>query len=128
MNLDEQSVLMLLRLEDLYRQAHERLTYSTDMEDFKFILPILENIEKLQGLNEARKIKATEHLTALSRQQGQLMVLAFQQFGVLMKAYIDEALENRTIKAIKEEFADYDEKVLEMIPQALTVVEENNDA
>lgn len=124
----EQWTLMLLRLEDLYQKAHDRIIGSTDMEDFKFILPILESIEKLQGLNEARKTELGNEIATLSKQQGELMAMAFQQFAVLMKGYVDNALEARTIKGIKENLGDWDEVVMETTEKALTVVEENNHA
>lgn len=128
MSKPEQWVLHLMRLEDLLRRVNDQMQFSTDIEDYNQVLQILDRIEALQSTNLSRKQEAEAELVSLSRAQGELLAKAFQQFGFLMKDYIDSALEKNTIKAIKGEFVQYDEKVMELTEKALEVIEENNDA
>lgn len=127
MSKPEQWVLHLLRLEDLLVRVNTKLEFSSDIEDFNQVLQILERIEALQNLNLSRKQEAEAELVTLSRAQGELLAQAFNHFGLLMKDHIDKALAKPTIKAIKGEFAEYDEIVVDLTEKALEVIEEKNN-
>lgn len=127
MSKPEQWVLHLMRLEDLLRRVNTKLEFSEQIEDFNQVLQILERIETLQNLNLSRKQEAEAELVTLSRAQGELLAQAFNHFGILMKGYIDEALNKPTIKGIKGQFEDYETIVGELTEKALSVIEEKND-
>ena len=127
MSKPEQWVLHLLRLEDLLQRVNTKLEYSDTIEDFGQVVQILDRIEALQSTNLSRKQEAEAELVTLSRAQGELLAQAFAHFGILMKQHIDQALTKPTIKAIKGEFAEYDEVVVELTEKALEVIEEKNN-
>jgi hypothetical protein len=123
---EEWLVLHELRLEELLKAAWERLNAGVaatagDLGEFKTLLAILEQIEKLQGLNKERKAEAVEVLARINEIQSRVILVAFETLRDSLRVLVDNAFENnKTIKAIRAEVSDvFDSQIMPVAQQAL---------
>lgn len=116
---EEQWLLQLLRIEDLLYKANKRLEHSQFMEDFEHVLKILDRIEALQSLNFSRKEVAEAEADKLHRLQAEQLVAILEMSRLMMKGMIEEAFENKTLKAAKAalliDLGEYTDKALERL-------------
>lgn len=127
MSREEQWALHLLRLEAFLTKLHSRLEYSTKAEDYELVLKMLDKLEAMHALNETRKVAADEVVKSLSQQQGLLVMQVMFAMQASFKTLIEDALENKTIKAIKADLLDdYESTFTQTAQKALETVA--NDA
>ena len=116
---EEQWLLQLLRIEDLLYKANTRLEHSRFMEDFEHVLKILDRIEALQSLNFSRKEVAEAEAEKLHRLQAEQLISILEMSRLMMKGMIEEAFENKTLKAAKSallhDLGEYTDKALERL-------------
>lgn len=119
---EEQWLLQLLRIEDLLLKANLRLEHSKFMEDFEHVLKILDRIEALQSLNFSRKEVAEAEADKLHRLQAEQLISILEMSRLMMKGMIEEAFENKTLKAAKaallQDLGEYTDKALERLESA----------
>lgn len=126
MSREEQWALHLLRLESFLTKLHDRLQYSTKAEDYELVLKLLDKLEAMHALNETRKVAADEVVKTLSQQQGVLVMQVMFAMQANFKSMIEEALENKTIKAIKADLLDdYEATFTQTAQKALETVAQN---
>lgn len=124
----EQWVLALLRLESLLTHVQELAMSGNDPDNIENMLKLLDRIEALQGLNADRKSKAEEQLARLSAMQTQLVLQAMLALQNSFRGMIQEALEQKTIKAIKGQLLDnFDTAFVQIAQEALVSVAEEAD-
>lgn len=122
-------LLHQLRLEKLLTHVYTLAMHGNDPDNIDNMIKLLDRIEALQDLNKSRVRDAQNELTTLTRQQAALMIQAFIVYGEGMKQKIEQALENKTIKAIKGELlSDYDTISSELTQNALSALEEMENA
>jgi hypothetical protein len=116
---EEQWLLQLLRIEDLLFKANTKLDHSDYMEDFEHVLKILDRIEALQSLNFSRKEVAEAEADKLHRLQAEQLIAVLEMSRLMMKGMIEEAFENKTLKAAKAalltDLGEYTDKALERL-------------
>lgn len=116
---EEQFVLQLLRVEDLLTKANNALAHSQFIEDYKVVLEILDRIEALQSLNLSRKAVAEAEQDKLHRLQGEQVISILESSRLMMKGMIEEAFEQKTLKAAKasllEDLGEYTDKALDVL-------------
>lgn len=130
MSAEEHRVLYEIRMEDLLQRANDwMMNLNTNKaEDFELILKILKQIEEFRALNAERKTDAQAQLEALTMQQSQLVLKAMFQLQHDFKLFLQEALEQKTIKAIKATVLDsFDTTFADAATKALTTVGENDE-
>lgn len=126
MSREEQWALHLLRLESFLNKLHDRLQYSNEWQDYELVMKMLDKLEAMHALNETRKVAADEVVKTLSQQQGVLVMQVMFAMQASFKSMIEEALENKTIKAIKADLLDdYEATFSEMAIESLASVAEN---
>ena len=126
MSREEQWALHLLRLEAFLTKLHARLEYSTKAEDYELVLKMLDKLEAMHALNETRKVAADEVVKSLSQQQGVLVMQVMFAMQANFKQMIEEALENKTIKAIRSDLLDdYETVFTTQAQKALETVANN---
>lgn len=127
MSREEQWALHLLRLESFLNKLHDRLKYSNEWQDYELVMKMLDKLEAMHALNETRKVAADEVVKTLSQQQGVLVMQVMFAMQASFKSMIEEALENKTIKAIKADLLDdYESTFTQTAQKALETVA--NDA
>jgi hypothetical protein len=116
---EEQFLLQLLRIEDLLTKANRKLEHSEFMEDFEVVLKILDRIEALQSLNLSRKEVAEQEADKLHRLQAEQLLGILEMSKHMMRGMIEEAFEQRTLKAAKAalltDLGEYTNKALERL-------------
>lgn len=126
MSREEQWALHLLRLESFLNKLHDRLKYSNEWQDYELVMKMLDKLEAMHALNETRKEAADTVVKELSQQQGVLVMQVMFAMQANFKSMIEEALENKTIKAIKADLLDdYDGKFVVEAQKALETVASN---
>lgn len=127
MSREEQWALHLLRLESFLTKLHTRINSKSEWQDYELVMKMLDKLEAMHALNETRKVAADEVVKSLSQQQGLLVMQVMFAMQASFKSLIEEALENKTIKAIKADLLDdYDGKFVVEAQKALETVA--NDA
>lgn len=130
MSPEEHRVLYEIRMEDLLQRANDwMMNLNTNKaEDFELILKILKQIEEFRALNAERKTDAQAQLEALTMQQTQLVLKAMFQLQQDFKQFLQEALEQKTIKAIKATVLEsFDTTFADAATKALSTVGENDE-
>lgn len=123
MSWEEQWLLHLLRLENLLELAHDVLEGSMRADDITALLGILSKIEELQALNLSRKKQAEDDVITMTKAQVEILFQVMREMKDGIKAEVEAALENKTIKAIKGELLDgFDNKFQTIQRNALEVV------
>lgn len=130
---EEWLVLHELRLEELLQAAWKKLdagvaSKADDLGEFRALLDILDRIEKLQGLNKERKAEAIEVLARINEIQANIILTAFEAFQSSVRHLVEQALEQKTIKAIRAEVTDvFDTQLRPLAQQALTGTAEKQE-
>lgn len=116
---EEQWLLQLIRIENLLHKANIQLEQSKYMDDFEVVLKILDRIEALQSLNHSRKEVAEAEADKLHRLQAEQLLSILEMSKLMMRGMIEEAFENKTLKAAKAalltDLGEYTDKALEKL-------------
>lgn len=106
MSREEQWALHLLRLESFLTKIHRRINAKSEWQDYELVMKMLDKLEAMHALNETRKVAADEVVKTLSQQQGLLVMQVMFAMQANFKTLIEDALQNKTIKAIKADLLD----------------------
>lgn len=120
---EEQWLLQLLRIEDLLYRVNVKLQHSEFISDYEVVIKILEQLEKLQNLNLSRKEVAEAEAATLHRLQAEQLIGILEMSKLMMRGMIEEAFENKTLKAAKAalltDLGEYTDKALEKLDEAV---------
>ena len=126
MSKEEQWALHLLRLESFLTKLHLRLEHADEWQDYELVLKMLDKLEAMHALNEARKTVADDALKTLSEQQGQLIAMMLATFSTGLVAQVNQIIDQgKTLKGIKTKLEEMTGDIVEeQIDLALGVLDD----
>lgn len=126
MSREEQWSLHLLRLESFLSKIHKRITATSEWQDYELVLKMLDKLEAMHALNEARKTEADDVIKTLSEQQGQLIAMMLAAFSTGYTKQVLEIVEQgKTLKGIRTKLDEMSGDIVdEQITLALGVLDE----
>lgn len=104
MSPEEQSILQMLRLENLLVKCNDRLKYADKAEDYELVIKLLKEVAALQGINKDMQKDVSDRLVQITQAQTALILQAFFTISGGLKLHIEDVFSrHKTIKAIRGE-------------------------